>query len=136
MAKQKIQDSKCLSIPTLPAQEETLTSMKGRVSHVRKCIEQQEVESEKKRTNSLNRPVKKKAFSFSYTKPEMLGNNVEQRPTSAAGHHHKKPDTSGTGTNIYFLVSIFLVNNALAFLWLKLSKELNHWFRHYSFLFV
>ena len=57
-------------------------------------------ESEKQRTNSLNRPVKKKAFSFSYTKPDMSVNNEEQRPTSAAGHHHKKPDTSGTGTNI------------------------------------
>ena len=81
--------------------------MKGRVSHVRKCIEQQEVESEKQRTNSLNRPVKKKAFSFSYTKPDMSGNNEEQRPTSAAGHHHKKPDTSGTGTNIFFFLSAF-----------------------------
>ena len=77
-------------MPTVPSgeensnfrpQEETVFMGIGRVSDMRKFLEEQENLREKQRTMSLNRPVKKKAFNAPNAGPKQS----DQRPSSNGG---------------------------------------------------
>ena len=64
-------------------QEETVFMGIGRVSDVRKFLEEQENLREKQRTMSLNRPVKKKAF------------NAPSAPNAGPKQNDQRPSTNG-----------------------------------------
>ena len=65
-------------------QEETVFMGIGRVSDVRKFLEEQENLREKQRTMSLNRPVKKKAFNAP-SAPNAGPKQNDQRPSASGG---------------------------------------------------